>query len=124
MANPNGQRFLQDGGPYEIVGIEEMTEPSDWFYPVVKWNDGSFGTFSISRNGTGAGSSVFGHLRYFATICALRAAQIKVLWDVSSNPIWPIWYEKDNDKLERFFEKFSEVVGRYGFTRHSIFESK
>lgn len=98
----------------EIVAIDQWEKNNGWIYAIYKSEGGGLRVASLPALGSGGKSTFFGDIKYYALLKAFEMAGIKPYYRATSSyPIWPAWYEKDENKLRKFGDTLREIEKTY-----------
>ena len=122
MANETANYWMQS---VSVIGIEDVGNP-DWIYAVVKYPDKKveLSVTALARKGSSCKSCGFGSLKYFAMILAYEKSRIskshRIHYKSNGYPVHPVWMNLTMEELEKWYNIYDSVIGKYGFTRDSI----
>ena len=95
------------------IGTEEDHTNSDFFFVLIRYEQGSVSCLSFPKKGTTRKACTFGDFDYFAIMQACDIAGIKPKFNFhTSYPIWPWWY-CSKDEYDVFIKEYKRLHEKY-----------
>ena len=114
LTNEDGEKFVNNYlKNVFIISTEEDHTNSDFFFVLIRYEQGSVSCLSFPKKGTTRKACTFGDFDYFAIMQACDIAGIKTKFNFhTSYPIWPWWY-CSKDEYDVFFKEYKRLHAKY-----------
>ena len=99
LTNEDGKKFINSYlKKVFIIGTEEDYTNSDFFFVLIRYEQGSVSCLSFPKEGTTRKACTFGDFDYFAIMQACDIAGIKPKFNFhTSYPNWPVWHRSKDE---------------------------